>query len=262
MAVRAHRSPSAPSKPLETCVAQATLIFDAYAHSSFGKSEIASVLEMASNSGPFSRTMACLTQYGLLQKESKDSYAISPELKEYVMIPENDRQALCSGRLGFIKSAPFFDKLLADLKGKVPSPDHLASILKSRYEFNGDKAQLTARSFYDSLAWAGVIDAKGNVLSAQFHPAPTESDSDACCQEQGDESSCVRTSSEDVAASSSASLKMEIALSSGRFIEINYPADMTFQESLKVGAVLSALCKEPDDFSERSQAEVMPDHSK
>lgn len=263
MAVKAHRSPSAPSKPLDVCLAQASSIFEAYGHASFGKPEIASVLDMASNSGPFARTMASLTQYGLLQKESKDSYIVSSQLKEYLLIPDDDEPALRSRRLGFIKSASFFDTLLTDLKGKVPSPDNLASILKSRYEFNGEKAHLTAKSFYESLAWAGVLDAKGNVLSAPPHPTSVEPDSDGSRQEQADASS-VSVADEDAAASSpalNAPLTMEIALSPDRFIEIKYPADMTPQESLKVGAILNALCKEPDDFLERKHATAMPDHS-
>lgn len=239
--MKTHRSPAAPSRSLETCFQLTKEIYDAYGHAAITKEDIGHALGVAAAGGSFGGLMASLNQFGLLQKEGTGLYTVSQAAKDYFAIPSDCPTKKNLARQNFIDHVEFFASLMKDLNGRIPTPKNLEKLLMSRYEFNKPKAAITAKVFYESLAWAEKIDQKGNVLSkiASTSNEPIEEEEPDATITTAEKSGPSLSATNVV---DSENLRTQISLGEGRVLEISYPQNLTKRDAARVIALLKPIC--------------------
>lgn len=243
---RAPKSPSSPSHSLEQCMSMASTLYDAYGNAQFGATEIATVAGMSVSSGTFKGWLSDLKQFGLLEKTDKSNYVIAQRFKDYLFAKDSEPAKAKSMRLEYLEIPPFFESLLASLRGRLPELNNLTSLLITQHGFNKNKATVTAKAFSESLQWAGVVDSRRNIVLGRqgvFKPNE-ETDKTFSVQDAGQAEEIIdaplgpECSAKDL---SSVNLSMQISLNNGRVATIKYPSDMTSDEAEKLVQVLRAL---------------------
>jgi len=231
------KSPAAPSRSLGACWDIASKIYDSYSHNEFGAPEIAGIAGMSATSGPAKGLVSDLKQYGLIEKTKAGRFIISQEMKDAHAMVAGSPEFKAS-MYEFVKRPAVFQRLLVDVKGKLPDETVLANNLRSTYQFNPRKAKSAAKALSESLELSGVLDAKRNIIesrlkkvaSAGAEAEPNDSDSGDAIEEADDRIPSGRL------------LTLDIPLADGRTAHVRYPFDLTPDEAKKIGAVLAAIC--------------------
>ena len=231
------KSPAAPSRSLATCYGIAAKIYDSYSHTEFGRPEIAGAANLSATGGPGKSLVSDLKQYGLITKTKAGRFVISQELKGAHALTEGS-QEFKAAAYEFVKRSTIFQKILVDVKGKLPEEAALANNLRSTYRFNPDKAKATAKALSESLEWAGVLDPKRNIIEPRpGKGAGTSSNAGVTGPDIIDD---VDDGDEYVAKGKL--LTLDIPLADGRTAHVRYPFDLTPEEATKIGRVLAAIC--------------------
>jgi hypothetical protein len=231
------KSPAAPSRSLATCYGIAARIYDSYSHTEFGAPEIAGAANLSATGGPGKSLVSDLKQYGLVAKTKAGRFVISQELKDAHALTEGSPE-FKAATYDFVKRPSVFQKVLVDVKGKLPEEAALASNLRSTYQFNPDKAKATAKALSESLAWVGVLDAKRNIIEPRPGKGVSRSSSAGVT---GPEVIDDVDDGEEYAAKGKL-LTLDMPLADGRTAHVRYPFDLTPEEAKKIGNVLAAIC--------------------
>lgn len=231
------KSPAAPSRSLATCFKIAAKIYDSYSHTEFGAPEIAGAANLSATGGPGKSLVSDLKQYGLIAKTKAGRFVIAQELKDTHALTEGSPEFKAAA-YEFVKRPTVFQRILVDVKGKLPEETALANNLRSTYQFNPDKAKATAKALSESLEWAGVLDPKRNIIE----PRPGKS-TGAC----GDAAVTGQELIDDVDdgdkyVAKGRLLTLDVPLADGRTAHVRYPIDLTPEEAKKIGNVLAAIC--------------------
>ena len=229
------KSPPAPSRNLETCFNDAKKLYSEYSHGTFATPEIGKVFGGSSTSGPFKRRLFSLTQFGLLDGE-KGTYKVADVFKT-MNSSATDSAEFKAAAVSAIRHARTFSTILDGSSGKLPSTDALATRLETQMRFNADGAKLAAKVLTESLRFAGVLDANGNILPVRGGTTPLDTGEGSEEQEQFDD---VDGGLEDEALDATKMLRTEIPLGT-RKVLVRYPHDLTEDEATKIGKVLAAI---------------------
>lgn len=230
------KSPAAPSRSLKACWETAAKIYNSYGHTEFGGADIAGTADLSANSGPAKSLISDLKQYGLIEKTSAGRFKISQELKDAHASGE-DSQQFKAAMYEFVKRPPVFQKILVDIKGKLPEVGALSNTLRSTYSFNSGKAEKTATAISGSLDWAGVLDGKRNIIESRLNGSSAGGNAPATDDDDVDEAA-----EPEYADSAAKLLGLDIPLTDGRIARVKYPSDLSAEEAKKIGAVLAAIC--------------------
>lgn len=231
------KSPAAPSRSLATCYVIASKIYDDYSHTEFGAPEIAGAASLSATSGPGKSLLSDLKQYGLIEKTKAGRFVISQDLKNAHAMQQGSQQ-FKAAVYEFVKAPAVFQKVLFDVKGKLPEENALSNNLRSTYQFNPAKAKATAKAISDSLAWAGVLDSKRNIIE----PRPGKNLVDAGETDKVDEAEPAEIHDVGDRITKGKLLTLDIPLADGRTAHVRYPFDLTAEEAKKIGNVLAAIC--------------------
>jgi len=233
----ASKSPAAPSRSLATCYAIASKIYDAYSHTEFGAPEIAGAANLSATGGPGKSLVSDLKQYGLIEKTKASRFIISQELKNAHAMEQESHEFKVAA-YEFVKRPAVFQKLLLDVKGKLPEETALANNLRSTYQFNPAKAKATAKAISESLDWAGVLDQKRNIIE----PRPAKNLTGSGGTDKLGEVAPNDLDEVEDRAPKGKLLTLDIPLADGRTVHVRYPFDLTAEEAKKIGNVLAAIC--------------------
>lgn len=231
------KSPAAPSRSLATCWGIASKIYDSYSHTDFGAPEIAGVANLSATGGPAKSLVSDLKQYGLIEKTKAGRFVMSQELKDAHAIGAGTPD-FRAAMYEFAKRPSVFQRIIVDVKGKLPEETALANNLRSTYQFNPNKAKTTAKALSDSLDWSGVLDAKRNIIEPRLRKATGV----AAVPTPGDERVNDGSGDADQGLPSGKLLSLDVPLADGRTAHVRYPFDLTPDEAKKIGAVLAAIC--------------------
>ncbi len=231
------KSPAAPSRSIETCWGIAAKIYDSYSHTEFGAPEIAGVANLSATGGPAKGLVSDLKQYGLIEKMKAGRFVISQELKDAHALQPGTPEFKAS-MYEFVKRPAVFQKVLVDVKGKLPEELALSNNLRSTYQFNPRKAKIAAKALSESLEWAGVLDGKRNIIEPRLKKAGSASGGAAPVGEVSNDEAV------DVGEDTHPGrlLTLDVPLADGRTAHVRYPFDLTPDEAKKIGAVLAAIC--------------------
>lgn len=232
------KSPTAPSRSLAACYGIAAKIYDSYSHTEFGAPEIAGAAKLSATGSPGKSLVSDLKQYGLIAKTKAGRFVISQEFKDAHAMGQNSREFKAT-MYEFVKRPPIFQKVLVDVKGKLPEESALANNLRSTYQFNPDKAKSTAKALSDSLEWTGVLDAKRNIIE---HRPGKIADSTGVSGIV-DEETLDEDGEMDDPTPKGKLLTLDIPLADGRTAHVRYPFDLSAEEATKIGKVLTAVCE-------------------
>lgn len=236
------KSPNSPSRPLESCFNIALDLYDSFPNATFSSTQIASVVGMSATSGTFKSLVSDLKQYGLVDTTAPSEYAIAQCVKDYSI---SDRETQKSIRYRCAVSPQAFSSILSSQGNHLPKLEILEGILRSKHNFNKEKAKKTAKALLESLNWAEALDAKGNVVApSNFTP------SDDRCTDWQEAGFRDTTPSETTALIPNHLppdnvLTVDIPLDSDRVVHIQYPQDLNQREAEKIGNVLKALTYQP-----------------
>lgn len=163
-----RRSPSAPSMALDEALERAVKVYEKEQRHPAPTDVVAQNMGYKSaNSGAALRTIAVLTNYGLLERAGSGKLAVSADIESYHYSPSPElKQELL---IGWLKSPAIFERLLIKYKTSLPSDSTI------RYDliqegFKPGTAEAVLRSFKRSVEFAGYFDAQNNSA-----PAETES---------------------------------------------------------------------------------------
>jgi len=157
------RNPKAPPhRNLEDSVNFVKTIYDNYHHTSFARTEVASVLKLSANSGYFSSVINSLRMYDFLENDN-DGFKIT-ELFKSLKVANQGSNEFKKYAFQAIKSVPLFDELLDDFKHKLPPLRTITQRLEIQKKMSPFMAKNTAKVFEDSVNFAGVLDANRNIL--------------------------------------------------------------------------------------------------
>lgn len=236
MSTTTTRSPAAPSRSLEACFEIAAKIYDSYSHTEFGAPEIAGAANLSATGSQGKGLVSDLKQYGLIDKLKASRYVISQEFKDAHALTQGSTE-FNAAMYEFVKRPPVFQRVLVDVKGKLPDESALANNLRATHQFNPDKAKLTAKALSDSLAWVGVLDAKRNIIEHRVD----KSQANGSIKDNVD-SDVEDDHGEDEVLPKGKQLSLDVPLADGRTAHVRYPFDLTPDEATKIGNVLAAIC--------------------
>ena len=249
----AVRSPSSPSRSLATCFSSAMKLFNAFPNAPFDSVAMGSILGMSATSGSFKGLLSDLKQYGLIEKRGEDEYAVSDQLKDFNIAQDAEKDII---RFEFATKPTVFSQIIENQGNHLPEDSLLANILTVRFGFNQGRAQKVVKALKESLQWANAIDQKGNVVKPRLETAfPGNVDSSAemeALEHQISPTNQDGTYSTDSSQPQSQAsipkqdmdyLVTEIPLQGTRKVRIEYPLDVTTDDSEKVCAVFKALCQ-------------------
>lgn len=236
-------SPVAPSRSAEACMNVAEKAFESYGHSFFSSSDIASVAELSATSGTFKGLFSDMKQYGLIEKKDAGTFCIAQIVKDYTAAKEYDEKQAAALRYEIACRPSFFQKLIDASGGKIPEVTPLSNILISQYHFNKAKAQSTAKALSESLEWAQALDAKRNLVPPRGNDGARKESCTDCTPEAREVTPKATHCAEPTSTPhmNTAQLKMQLALTDGRIVEVFYPQDITEAEANMVSAVLAAI---------------------
>jgi len=162
------RSTQNPSITLQDSVDYALRLEKAFKHAPFNREDAAKQLGHAAMSGPASRKIAALVQFGLLSRAGS-TYKIS-DLTAKISVPYSDGE-----RSEFIKQAFLQPKLYLSLynqfKGQM-LPTALPSILVREFGIVSPTASTVTANFQKSAEFAGLL--KNGVLVESKDEAPAK----------------------------------------------------------------------------------------
>lgn len=159
---RAKPSPDYPSRSLKGCFDDARRIFQKFTGGSFSDVDVASRLEVKVSTGAFRSRIASLKYFGLLEG-SGGTFRVSALFQRMYRAEPGD-VAFNLAAYEAIRHVPIFNRVLSDLKNQLPSHDVLLKRLPLDFGFSSAGAERAATVLRESLAYAGVIDASGNVV--------------------------------------------------------------------------------------------------
>jgi hypothetical protein len=151
---------------------------------------------------------------------------------------EQESQGFKAAAYEFVKRPTVFQRVLLDVKGKLPEETALSNNLRSTYQFNPTKAKATAKAISESLAWAGVLDPKRNIIE----PRPAKNLASAGVTDKVDEVDPADIQDVEDRTPKGKLLTLDIPLADGRTAHVRYPFDLTADEAKKIGNVLAAIC--------------------
>jgi hypothetical protein len=137
-----------------------------------------------------------------------------------------------------VKRPTVFQKVLVDVKGKLPEEAALANNLRSTYQFNPEKAKTTAKALSESLDWEGGLDPKRNIIE----PRPSKGSSTSSNAGVTDPEIIDDVDDGDDYVAKGKLLTLDVPLAEGRTAYVRYPFDLTPEEAKKIGNVLAAIC--------------------
>lgn len=235
------KSPPVPSRSLEDSFDDVRKLYNAYTHATFSKSEIASTLGVSADAGPFAQRLFTLKAYGLITP-SGQQFRVS-DLFRTMKESERGEAAFKRAALSAIRESNVFSSLLDEFNNKLPPQSTVASRLEANRSFNPDRAKLAARVLHESLKFAGVLDANGNILPIRDEPAVHGTAGEA---ENGTEAnSGVQGPEQD--RGYSGGIRIQVPLARGRVASVLVPHDMSAAEARKIASVLLAASEEPSE---------------
>lgn len=232
-----------PSFSLKECFENTRQLYEIYADSAFSKTEIASTLGLSATSSSFGSRLFSLREYGLISPVGQE-YRVTEAFHNLngnsLASPVFKQTALDA-----IKRSDVFRDLLVQFSTKLPPRESIAKRLIGQKKFSEERARLTAGIIESSLRFAGVLDSANNILpirEAHRSSSPRDIDeSNNSVDEREDETRERPKAKSPEIENLQGLLRLDIALGSGRKAIVFYPDDITENEAVKVGAVLSAV---------------------
>jgi hypothetical protein len=237
---RKPKSPAVPSWDLKAAFEDTKKLYNTYTHSTFSKSEYASVLKISATSGPTSARIFTMKEYGLIEG-TNDSFRVSQRFMDMKDEPQTSA-VFKRGAMDAIRGSAIFAGLLDEWKTKLPPRDAVAKRLEQKMQFNPDRAKEVAAVLEESLRFAGVLDQSGNILPIRDEPNAGGAGERHDGDRHDDNSDGHHRDEVDLGDVNNAShLRTEIPLGDGRRVVVSYPNDLTEKEATKVGNVLAAI---------------------
>ena len=227
------KSPPVPSRNLEDCLADAKAVYTSLGHNSFQRTEMASVLGIAADSGPTSSRLYSIRAYGLIDVASDGSCKITDQFHN-LDNAENGGVEFKRLALEAIKRNQIFAYLFSEFPTKLPSTQIIAKRLELSKKFPPAKATEIASVFEECVRFSGVVDSSGNILP--IREVAQERKDEGAKDAQGTDAipANIQTEKKNL-------LKLDIPIGNQRVITVLYPHDMTADEATKAGKVLSAV---------------------
>lgn len=247
MAKSKPKSPPVPSRTLKSCFDHTRDLYGHFSHGDFSRTEVAATFNQSATSGPFSQRLFSMKEFGLIEGGA-DNYKVSGIFKCMHSNAE-DSSEFKSAALSAIKHSKVFAELLSEFKDKIPGKHILAQRLELGRGFNNQRAKQAATVLLESLRFAGVLDQKNNILPVRdgmggFVVEPKNSSASASYQANAERMPHTGSQSEPILAADAKNLlKVEISLPDNRRIVIYYPPDITQDEAMKGGKVLSTIAE-------------------
>jgi hypothetical protein len=218
-----------------------TKLYGTYTRGPFSKAELATILDVAADSGPTNQKLFTFKEFGLLAMDG-DKFKITEDfirLKNATSgTPEFKRIAYSA-----VIRSTLFKELLESFHSKLPARTAVTMRLEQEKNFNEERANIVSGVLEDSLKYANVLDGNGNiVIPREDQPGAGSNDEQLPDPSlTGAAGGAVGTGQGGGTAAQQVSLKIEIALKEGRRAVVLYPPDMTSADAEKVGNVLKAI---------------------
>jgi hypothetical protein len=224
-----------PSYSLSQCFEDVKKLYTQYSHATFSKAEVANVLGFSAGSGPFGSRMASLKVFNLL--EEKDGAYKATELFKSLRIAQKGTPEFSNLAIQAIKYSSLFEEILKEFRHKIPATETLAQRLEIQKKFTDAKAKTIASILIDSLNFAGVLDSNNNFLEPKKTDPSIEKPPTTVSGVGGNDTPCSSESNTNTINS----LQIEIALANNRMSRVIYPRDISKEDAIKIGNVLSAI---------------------
>ena len=235
------KSPPAPSTSLRDCVSDVHKLYDTYTRGGFSRAELATTLDVASDSGPTAQRIFTFKEFGLLVSDG-DKFKVTEDLirMKNAATGSSDFKRLAYSA---IRRSSLFKELIDSFHSKLPPRNAVAMRLEQEKRFNKDRANAIAEVLEDSLKFAGVLDANGNIVQPRDGDEDgTDGLDEGTPEGQGDSAAGQRqVGGKPKIPAVPGALTMEIALKENRRAIVLYPPDLTPEEAEKVGNVLKAV---------------------
>lgn len=231
-----HHGPAGPSKSLGDSFEDTRRIYSTFGHGQFSRSEIASALNVSANSGPFAMRFHTLKSYGMITAGS-DGFVVSDHFRQ---MAESDGSGDVFSRLAFdaIQKPQLFMQLIKEFRGKLPAPEQLIKRLELKIKMSPTRASTTARVLRDSLKFAGVLDARDNIIMPRvLSNAPLEEGAGDFPEPSESGISPAMPSNQ----TSVTMLEIQVPLGDDRVVKINYPRDLSLDDAAKIGTIIKAV---------------------
>jgi hypothetical protein len=238
---RKPKSPAAPSLSLRDCVTDVGKLYGTYNRGNFSKAELATILRIASDSGPTNQKLYTYREFGLLAMDG-DKFKIT---EDFIRLKNATSGTPKFKRIAYravVRSA-LFKELLESFHSKLPARSAVAMRLEQEKNFNEDRANSVSGVLEDSLKYASVLDGNGNIVVPREDQSTPGSDEEQLPDAPPSGTGEGATGSNQIggAGAQQGALKIEIALKEGRKAVVFYPPDMAVDEAAKVGNVLKAV---------------------
>lgn len=159
---RSLPSPGYPSRSLEGCYSDVRRIFQAYTGGTFSDVNVASTLGVRVSTGAFRIRIASLKHYGLIEG-SGGAFRVSPLFRRLDRA-EPDSSNFRRAAYESVLRVPAFSRILTSLRNHLPTRELLVRRLMHDFGFSAAGATRAAAVLRESLAYARVLDASGNVV--------------------------------------------------------------------------------------------------
>lgn len=243
---RRPKSPPAPSSSLKDCVSDVGKLYGTYARGSFSRPELASILEVAADSGPTNQKIFTLLKgFGLLVADG-DKFKVSEEFVKLKNAtpgtPEFKRAAY-----SVIIRNNLFKELIDSFHSKLPARSAVTMRLEQEKGFNQERAGEVARVLEESLKYTCVLDASGNIVVPRDDQTDGLNELDQAnglgivSNPAGNSGTAIQNNPSSYPPSLQGALKIEIALKENRKSVVFYPQDLSGEEAEKIGKVLKAI---------------------
>jgi hypothetical protein len=233
------KSPAAPSHSLDESVTDAQKLYDAFGRGAFTKVEYASTLKISSNSGPTTRRLFAVREYGLVEG-GNDSYKISEDfiaLKgQSVGSAEFQKDAYNA-----ILKCTLFKELIEGFNSKLPAEGILVTRLEQQKKFNLERAKELAKTLISSLRYAQVVDGSGNIVVSRSGQGPNPLQKPSSDFGTNNDTQNGGSNSGNDEPIKHEMLRVEVTLKERGKVVVLYPPDLTADEAQKVGNVLVAI---------------------
>src|SRR5437867_1820548 len=146
MVSKSRRGPGYPALGLDAAISRARAVYDRYGKRAASADEIVNVWGYKGLSGPSSRVLAALRQYGILEG-GNDSTRLTADALSVVLESEDSVERLASLRRMASRPA-VFQKLSEAFKGEeLPSDGAMKNYLIKNTAFSGEAADVVVEAF-------------------------------------------------------------------------------------------------------------------
>jgi len=169
------RSPSAPSMSLDEALERVIKVYEKEQRHPAPTDAVAQNMGYKNaNSGAALKTIAALTNYGLLERAGAGKLAVSADVQSYHYGPNPDLKEQILIR--WLESPAVFERLLNKYKTSLPSDSTIRFDLIEE-GFKPGTAESVLRSFKRSVEFAGYFDAKHGSLPVENEDLEYEKES-------------------------------------------------------------------------------------